>query len=323
MLDKYGRNIDYLRISITDKCNLRCIYCMPERGSKFQKEKDKLSNSEIYKIAQSAAKLGIRKIRLTGGEPLVRDGIVDLINKINDIEGIEEICLTTNGILLEENLDKLFKSGLRKVNISLDTLNEEKYKEITRGGSIRKVLSAIDKCLDYGITVKLNVVIIEGINDNEILELVNLTLSKKIDIRFIELMPIGEGIKFKGLSNEYIVDYIEKAKIQFKEVYRSSHDGPAKYIKINNSLGRIGFISAMSSCFCEDCNRIRITTDGMLKQCLNWKSGINLKKKFIDGIDDEQLNDIIRDSIYNKPEKYLFKEESIDKEEKFMNEIGG
>ncbi|MGL4569927.1 MAG: GTP 3',8-cyclase MoaA [Clostridium sp.] len=323
ILDKYGRNVDYLRISITDKCNLRCIYCMPETGSKFEKEEDKLSNSEIYKIAQSAAKLGIRKIRLTGGEPLVRDGIVDLINKINNIDGIEEICLTTNGILLEENLDKLYKSGLRKVNISLDTLNEEKYEQITRGGSIRKVLNAIDKCLEYGITVKLNVVIIDGINDNEILELVNLTLSKKIDIRFIELMPIGEGIKFKGPSNEYIVDYIEKADVQFKEVYRSSHDGPAKYIKINNSLGRIGFISAMSSCFCADCNRIRITTDGMLKQCLNWKSGINLKKKFIDGIEDEQLNNIIKDSIYNKPEKYLFKEESKDKEEKFMNEIGG
>ncbi|MDU1052649.1 GTP 3',8-cyclase MoaA [Clostridium baratii] len=322
MLDKYGRNVDYLRISITDRCNLRCIYCMPEKGSSFQMEENILSNEEIYKIAKEAAKLGIRKVRLTGGEPLVRKGIVELIKKINSIDGIEEICLTTNGILLEENIDELYKSGLRKVNISLDTLNKEKYNKITRGGDINKVINAIDKCLDYGIVVKLNVVIIKGINDDEILDLMNLTLDKKVDVRFIELMPIGEGKKFEGLSNEYIKDYIKRLNIDFDYEIRESKDGPAKYIKLKNSLGRVGFISPMSNCFCEDCNRIRITTEGTLKQCLNWKSGINLKKA-VNSNSEEELKKIIEKSIYNKPEKYLFKEESKDKEEKFMNEIGG
>lgn len=285
-------------------------------------EENILSNEEIYKIAKESAKLGIRKVRLTGGEPLVRKGIVDLIKKINSIEGIEEICLTTNGILLEENIDELYKSGLRKVNISLDTLNKEKYNKITRGGDINKVINAIDKCLDYGIIVKLNVVIIKGINDDEILDLMNLTLNKKVDVRFIELMPIGEGKKFEGLSNEDIKDYIKELNIDFAYEARESNDGPAKYIKLKNSLGRIGFISPMSSCFCEDCNRIRITTEGTLKQCLNWKSGINLKKA-VNSNSEEELKKIIEKSIYNKPEKYLFKEESEDKEEKFMNEIGG
>lgn len=285
-------------------------------------EENILSNEEIYKIAKEAAKLGIRKARLTGGEPLVRKGIVELIKKINSIDGIEEICLTTNGILLEENIDELYKSGLRKVNISLDTLNKEKYNKITRGGDINKVINAIDKCLDYGIVVKLNVVIIKGINDDEILDLMNLTLDKKVDVRFIELMPIGEGKKFEGLSNEYIKDYIKRLNIDFDYEIRESKDGPAKYIKLKNSLGRVGFISPMSNCFCEDCNRIRITTEGTLKQCLNWKSGINLKKA-VNSNSEEELKKIIEKSIYNKPEKYLFKEESKDKEEKFMNEIGG
>ncbi|AIY83450.1 molybdenum cofactor biosynthesis protein A [Clostridium baratii] len=285
-------------------------------------EENILSNEEIYKIAKEAAKLGIRKVRLTGGEPLVRKGIVELIKKINSIDGIEEICLTTNGILLEENIDELYKSGLRKVNISLDTLNKEKYNKITRGGDINKVINAIDKCLDYGIVVKLNVVIIKGINDDEILDLMNLTLDKKVDVRFIELMPIGEGKKFEGLSNEYIKDYIKRLNIDFDYEIRESKDGPAKYIKLKNSLGRVGFISPMSNCFCEDCNRIRITTEGTLKQCLNWKSGINLKKA-VNSNSEEELKKIIEKSIYNKPEKYLFKEESKDKEEKFMNEIGG
>lgn len=285
-------------------------------------EENILSNEEIYKIAKESAKLGIRKVRLTGGEPLVRKGIVDLIKKINSIDGIEEICLTTNGILLEENIDELYKSGLRKVNISLDTLNKEKYNKITRGGDINKVINAIDKCLDYGIVVKLNVVIIKGINNDEILDLMNLTLDKKVDVRFIELMPIGEGKKFKGLSNEYIKDYIKRLNIDFDYEARDSNDGPAKYIKLKNSLGRVGFISPMSNCFCEDCNRMRITTEGTLKQCLNWKSGINLKKA-VNSNSEEELKKIIEKSIYNKPEKYLFKEESEDKEEKFMNEIGG
>ncbi|MGG7076680.1 GTP 3',8-cyclase MoaA [Clostridium sardiniense] len=321
--DRYGRNVDYLRISITDKCNLRCVYCMPEKGSVFCKEEKRLSNEEIYRIAKEASKLGIRKIRLTGGEPLVCPGIVDLIKRINSIDGIEEIAITTNGILLDDKANELIDNGLKKVNISLDTLDKDKYFNITRGGKLDKVLSAIDKCLDRGIKVKLNVVIIKGTNDDEIIDLVNLTLNKNIDVRFIELMPIGEGKKYTGLSNEELIKFLKDKGLKFKEEKRNLHDGPAEYIKLENAIGRVGFISAMSNCFCSDCNRIRITTDGMLKQCLNWKSGINLKTLLDSGISDEAIRDVIKDGIYNKPEKYLFKVQDNNKEEKFMNEIGG
>lgn len=321
--DRFGRNIDYLRISITDKCNLRCVYCMPEKGNIFCQEDKRLSSEEIYRIAKEASKLGIRKIRFTGGEPLVYDGIVDLIKKINSIDGIEEIALTTNGILLDDIADDLIDNGLKKVNISLDTLDKDKYYKITRGGDLDKVLSAIDKCLNKGTKVKLNVVIIKGTNDDEILDLINLTLKKNIDVRFIELMPIGEGKNYTGLSNKDIIKFLEDTGLKFKEEKRNVHDGPAEYIKLENAIGRVGFISAMSNCFCDNCNRIRITTDGLLKQCLNWKSGINLKTLLKNGASDEKLRETIKEGIYNKPQKYLFKVEDENKEKKFMNEIGG
>lgn len=298
---------------------------MPEKGSVFCKEEKRLSNEEIYRIAKEASKLGIRKIRLTGGEPLVCPGIVDLIKKINSIDGIEEIAITTNGILLDDKANELIDNGLKKVNISLDTLDKDKYFKITRGGDLNRVLSAIDKCLDRGIKVNLNVVIIKGTNDDEIIDLVNLTLNKNIDVRFIELMPIGEGKKYTVLSNEELIKFLKDKGLKFKEEKRNLHDGPAEYIKLKNAIaiGRVGFISAMSNCFCSDCNRIRITTDGMFKQCLNWKSGINLKTLLDSGISDEALRGVIKDGIYNKPEKYLFKVQDNNKEEKYMNEIGG
>ena len=323
MLDRFGRNVDYLRISITDKCNLRCLYCMPEKGNTFCSDEKKLSNDEIQRIVNLSSKLGIRKVRLTGGEPLVMDGVVDLIKNIDLIDGIEEIAITTNGILLDDKIEALSKCGLKKVNISLDTLNKDKYFKITRGGNLSKVLSAIDKGIKLGIKIKLNTVIVEGINDDEILDLIDLTKKIPVDVRFIELMPIGEGKKFKGLSNENILKFITESNIEFEEIKRNSHDGPAEYIKLKEALGRVGFISAMSNCFCKDCNRMRITTDGYLKQCLNWKSEINLKSIIKSGANDEEIKDIIEKAIYNKPEKYLFKSVDENKEIKFMNEIGG
>lgn len=296
---------------------------MPEKGNAFCEEDKKLSSEEIYRIAKEASKLGIRKIRFTGGEPLVYSGIVDLIKKINSIEGIEEIALTTNGILLDDIADDLIDNGLKKVNISLDTLDKDKYSEITRGGDLDKVLSAISKCLNRGIKVKLNVVIIKGTNDDEILDLINLTLDKNIDVRFIELMPIGEGRNYTGLSNKDIIKFLEDKGLKFEKEERNLHDGPAEYIKLENAIGRVGFISAMSNCFCSNCNRIRITTDGLLKQCLNWKSGINLKTLLKSEVGDEKLRETIKEGIYNKPEKYLFEVEDKNKEKKFMNEIGG
>ena len=323
MKDKYGREIDYLRISLTDKCNLRCIYCMEEKSNDFFDEEEKLTKDEICKIVNECSKLGIKKIRLTGGEPLVRKDIVELIQEINKIEGIEEIYLTTNGILLEDKVHILKNAGLKGVNISLDSLKGDMFNKLTRLGELNKVLNSIDKCLEYGIDVKLNVVMIKGMNEDEILDFINLTLYKNIDVRFIELMPIGIAINYKGATNEDVLKVISENYSDYEEVVRSKSGGPASYIKLKNAKGKIGFISAISNCFCEECNRIRLTPEGFLKQCLHFDYGIDLKSKLRTGITDEELRKLIYDNIYDKPEKHLFLEKSDHKELKFMNQIGG
>lgn len=323
MKDKYNREIDYLRISLTDNCNLRCIYCMEEKQSDFLKSEDKLTNDEIYKIVKESAKLGIKKIRFTGGEPLVRKDIVELMDKVNNIEGISEIYLTTNGILLEEKIQELAKAGLKGVNISLDSLKEETFNKLTRLGELKKVLSAIDKCLALGIKVKLNTVMIDGINNDEILDFIKLTIEKPVDVRFIELMPIGVGSEYKGISNDNIRNIIKGDYGEIEEIKKGESAGPADYIKVNGAKGRVGFISAISNCFCEDCNRIRITPEGFLKQCLHFNYGIDLKKLIRNGSSNEELYEIIKNNIYHKPEKHLFMKKSENKELRFMNQIGG
>lgn len=323
MKDKFGREIDYLRVSVTDNCNLRCIYCMDEKGNKFLNKDEKLTDDEIYKVVKESAKLGIKKVRITGGEPLVRPGVVSLISKINNIEGIEEIYLTTNGILLADMIDELSKNGLKGVNISLDSLKEDRFNKLTRVGNLHKVLEAIDKAIALGIKVKLNTVIVNDINKDEIIDFVNLTKEKPIDVRFIELMPIGIAVNYKGATNEEVLKFITKRYPNYEEVVRSKSGGPASYIKVNGAKGKIGFISAMSNCFCEECNRIRLTPEGFLKQCLHFDYGVDLKSMLRSGIKDDDLKKVIYENIYDKPEKHLFLEKSEHKELKFMNQIGG
>lgn len=321
--DKFGREIDYLRISVTDKCNLRCVYCMPKEDTKFLSDEKLLTDDEIYRVVKQCANLGISKVRITGGEPLARKNLVDLIGRINSIQEIKEICMTTNAILLYDNIEELAKNGLSRVNISLDTLHKDRFKKITRGGDLDRVLLAIDKCLQYGIKVKLNIVIIDGINKDEIIDFVNMTKSKNIDIRFIELMPIGEAKGYKAVNNNEILQIINENCISYISKARKEKDGPAKYIKLVDGIGNIGFISAMSNCFCSDCNRIRVTADGFLKQCLHWNYGINLKDLLRKDITDEELKCIIEKNIYSKPEKHLFKDNNMDDDKRFMYEIGG
>lgn len=323
MKDKFGREIDYLRVSVTDKCNLRCIYCMNEKENTFLKNDEKLTDDEIYRIVKESSELGIKKVRITGGEPLVRPNLVKLIGRINSISGVEEIYLTTNGILLADMIDELALNGLKGVNISLDSLNEERFNKLTRLGKLNKVLEAIDKAIDLGIKVKLNTVIVNDINKDEIMDFVNLTKEKNIDVRFIELMPIGIAINYKGVTNEEVLKVISQNCSDYQEVVRSKSGGPASYIKLKDAKGKIGFISAISNCFCEECNRIRLTSEGFLKQCLHFDYGIDLKRKLRSGISDEELRKLIYDNIYDKPEKHLFLEKSDHKELKFMNQIGG
>ena len=323
MKDKYNREIDYLRISLTDKCNLRCIYCMDDKDNTFFSEEDKLTKDEICKVVNICSKLGIKKVRLTGGEPLVRKDIIDLLQGINNIDGIEEIYMTTNGILLEDKVEILKKSGLKGVNISLDSLKSDMFNKLTRVGDLKKVLNSIDKCLENKIKVKINTVMIKGMNEDEILDFVNLTLEKDIDVRFIELMPIGVGSKFKGVSNDEIRKLVNEKFKDIEEIKRNNNEGPATYIKLKNAKGKVGFISAISNCFCEECNRIRLTSEGFLKQCLHYKYGIDLKNLLRGNASEEEILNVIKDNIYNKPEKHLFMQKSKDKELKFMNQIGG
>ncbi|MDB8585312.1 GTP 3',8-cyclase MoaA [Turicibacter sanguinis] len=297
MKDRFNREIDYLRLSVTDQCNLRCVYCMEDTTQEFLPKCSKLSDDEMIRIVTACARLGIKKVRLTGGEPLVRPGIVELIKRIHDIDGIEEIYLTTNGTVLSDQVKTLAHHGLKGVNISLDSLKADRFHQITRRGILANVLKFIDECLAYGLKVKLNTVLVDEVNQDEILDFVRLTLEKPIDVRFIELMPIGVGKADKG--------------------------GPATYVCVNQGPGKVGFISAVSNCFCESCNRIRVSADGFLKQCLHFKFGVSLKDLIRAGITDEALQHVIYEQIYHKPEKHLFNQENIDEEVKFMNQIGG
>ena len=319
MKDSLGREIDYLRISLTESCNLRCIYCMPE-GVAPKVCGETLTKENIFDIVEVAVELNIKKIRLTGGEPLLRQDIVEIIQGIKD-RGIEKIYITTNGILLSEKIEKLKKAGLKGVNISLDTLDREQFNYITRGGDLERVLQGIEKALNLNLEVKINSVIMKDINENAIEELAKLTLNSQLDVRFIELMPIGQGKKFTGISNNDIYDRLEKI-FEFDRNYKEIK-GVSTYYKLKNSKGNIGFISPINSCFCETCNKIRLTSDGVIKRCLNSKGNTNIKESLDKNVEKEEIKEILEQEIFKKPERHLFGKDNKDEELKNMNAIGG
>lgn len=322
MIDKFGRKVDYLRISVTENCNLKCIYCIDDNILNTYKN-DILSDDEIVKIATECASLGIKKIRITGGEPLVRKNIENLIYRLNNIKEIEEIYITTNGVLLNDKIEILKENGLTGVNISLDSLNKDRFKKLTKFDKLKEVLLSIDKALELGLKVKINTVIVDDINKDEIIDFVKLTKDKNIDIRFIELMPIGAAKKYKGISNEEILNIIKNNFKNIQVENKSKRSGPANYIRVDNYKGKIGFISQISNCFCEDCNRIRLTSTGFLKKCLHYNYGIDLKKHIRSNISNKDLKELIYLNIYDKPQNHLFMKDCDDKENKYMNQIGG
>ncbi|MGL6064901.1 MAG: GTP 3',8-cyclase MoaA [Fusobacteriaceae bacterium] len=320
MKDKYGREMDYLRISLTENCNLRCVYCMPNWDPKecFSEKQDELTEEEVTEVVKLFSKLGIKKIRLTGGEPLLRKDLKGIIKNISEIEGIKEICITTNGLLLFEKIDELYKNGLNRINISLDTLNSEEYKKITRGGELEKVLQGIKRARELKIHVKINAVITNLQNKDSVEELVKFTENDEIDVRFIELMPIGEGKNLKGLKGEEIISILKDRYI-IEDLY--SFEGTSKYYKIKGAKGRIGLINPMSQCFCESCNRVRVTSSLELKTCLSSNEKINLRDILSLDLKEKEKLSIIRDILYNKNKENIF---NTDKEEKKnMNTIGG
>ncbi|GAU76775.1 GTP 3',8-cyclase MoaA [Fusibacter sp. 3D3] len=298
MIDGYGRKINYLRLSITDRCNLRCQYCMPEEGVEKLKHSDILSLEEIDEMVSAFVSLGINKIRVTGGEPLVRNGIVSLIEMIRRHPEIKDLALTTNGLLLKQMAKSLKEAGLDRVNVSLDSLKPEKYFRMTRGGSLETVLSGIEEAKRVGLTpIKLNVVIIGGFNDDEIVDFVRMTEDEAIDVRFIELMPIGEVAKW-SIKN-YLPNKVVLEKVpELIPVVSQDPASPAQYYKLPNGKGKVGLISPISCKFCTNCNRIRLTSEGKLKYCLHSDEEFDLKKALSDKLD---LTEYIQQSILNKP----------------------
>ena len=327
MIDQFNRDINYLRVSVTDRCNLRCVYCLPEFSKDFIDESKLLTIDEYFRLIRILGNLGIKKVRITGGEPLVRRGIPGLIKSINNLENIEETAMTTNGILLEKYLDELAENGLSSLNISLDILDEKKYNYITRGGELEKVVRSIEKAIEYKIKIKLNSVIIDDFNKNDIKSLVDFAVDKNIDIRFIELMPIGCGQNLKGVSNEEILEIISKDRETAEINSSGTISGPAAYHKIKGTNTRIGFISPLSSCFCETCNRIRITSEGKLKQCLYYDSKLDLMKMLRTETSDKKLMEEIKNEIYFKNKQHNFtgspEDKEKEKEKNTMSVIGG
>jgi molybdenum cofactor biosynthesis protein A, bacterial len=313
MKDRFGRDITYLRISVTDLCNLRCKYCMPESGVESLCHSDILSLEEIVEIVKVAARNGITKIRLTGGEPLVRRGFVHLCKEISKIEQIEDIAITTNGVHLKNMADDLFENKVKRINFSLDTLVKEKYNDITRRNDFEKTMESLFYAIEKGFKVKLNVVLIGGFNDDEIENFVKLANDYDLEVRFIELMQIGETAnwsKDKFVSNKIVLEKVPK--LEFDGV-----SGVAKIYKIKGQKGKIGLISPISCSFCSDCNRIRLTSDGKLKPCLHSKDEINLK-----GLSGEELEEVFKGGIFDKPEKHHL-EEGKSESARDMNKIGG
>ena len=314
MEDSFGREVDYLRISITDLCNLRCIYCMGEKGVEKFSHEEIISPERIKEIVESSVKLGIKKVRLTGGEPLVRKGLFDIIKMIKSIDGIEEICLTTNGVTLKEMAKSLKEAGVDRLNISLDTLDEEKYRRITRNGDLKNVLEGIDEAKKVGFkNTKVNCVLIGGFNDDEIENFAKFAVDNSLVVRFIELMPIGESENFPKesfISNNLILKRIPNLE-------KVDDDGVSSYYRIGNSSGYIGLISPLSKKFCKNCSRIRLTSDGKIKPCLHSKAEFDLN-----GLHGEDLTNRIKESILAKPKEHHL-EEGKSNSTRSMNKIGG
>lgn len=315
LIDSFSRTISYLRLSITDRCNLRCHYCMPCKDSSGEssvpyiqslRADELLSYEELIRIVNIAVALGMSKIRLTGGEPLVRKGVMNFIEQLSQISGLEQIRLTTNGVLLSENAQQLYSLGVRHLNISLDTLQHDKFTKITGRNKLDNVLEGIHQALQLGFSIKLNVVAMKTINDDEFIDFADFALSNKLQVRFIEFMPIGKG------SNWNKEQYIKASHIQ--DILAQHHnltavpgrraDGPARVFTIadrDGRQGKVGFISPISHHFCDNCNRLRLTSEGKLRACLLHDGDTDLRKIIRNGCSDADIEHAIRDTILYKP----------------------
>lgn len=317
MIDRLGRDITYLRISVTDKCNLRCRYCMPEEGVCKKSHADMLTEDETIQAVEVAAALGIRKIRITGGEPLIKKNIVSICRRTAAVEGIKEVCLTTNGILLPQLAKDLKAAGVKRINLSLDTLDPEKYAHITRVGKLENFYAGLAAAFEAGFEkIKVNAVLIGGFNEDEIIPLTNLTKEYPLDMRFIELMPILNSDEFGEAA------YVPHSRVLEKlpeAVPVEPDGGVAKLYRLPNAKGNIGLISPINAHFCGECNRLRLTQDGKLKPCLHAADEYSIK-----GLDFDGMKAVMEQAIWNKP-AWHGDLDAINRSKagRNMNEIGG
>jgi cyclic pyranopterin phosphate synthase len=323
-IDSHGRRISYLRMSVTDLCNLRCRYCMPAEGVRKLSHEDILTFEQMLRIARNAVSLGIEKIRITGGEPLVRKNLIQFLSDLAAIDGLRELVLTTNGMLLRKYAHELRAAGVHRLNVSLDSLKHETFSSLTRGGSLDAVLDGIAAAEETGFPpIKINTVVIRGMNDDELLDFAAMTLRTPRQIRFIEYMPTNTAPDW---SSAYVSG--EEILRRLREVYelepepRSDSAGPAMVYRIPGSLGTIGIITPISKHFCASCNRIRVTASGMIKGCLFDNGGVNLKA-YLNGGDDE-LRDVLLQVLREKPDRHHLSDDTVTQITPFaMSQIGG
>jgi cyclic pyranopterin phosphate synthase len=326
VLDPFGRSIKYLRLSITDRCNLRCRYCMPEEGVPSLAHGDILAYEELLRIARVGVVLGIRKIRVTGGEPLIRRGVVDFIAQLAALPGAPEIVLTTNGLRLAELAAPLKAAGLQRVNVSLDTLRPERFQQLTRREGLEQVLAGLTAAEDAGLTpVKINVIPLKGVNDDELLDFARLTLQHPWDVRFIEFMPISPDLELSS-ANRMPIAEVEQQLSTLGTLERLPHQdsaGPARLYRLPDARGCVGLIPAVSGHFCPECNRLRVTADGRVRGCLFGNQEIDLKTVLRNGGDDTALAELLQRAVGAKPEKHAIGAPGFKAPNRRMQEIGG
>ncbi len=328
-LDAYNRPISYLRISVTDRCNLRCIYCMPPEGVPWRPHGEILRYEEIETVVRAAAELGISKVRLTGGEPLVRLGIADLVRSLARIPGIDDLAMTTNGTLLSRYAEALARAGLQRVNVSLDTLRPERFRRITRLGRMENVLEGMEAARQAGLEpIKINTVVIRGMNDDEVVDFARKTVEAGWNVRFIEPMPVGNGVLADSEWRERVVtgreirQQIEAVLGELEPAKVSAGSGPARYYRLPGARGTLGFITPISEHFCYRCNRLRLTADGQLRPCLLSDQEIDLRTPLRQGADVAQIKGLLLKGIESKPMQHHLDEHKRP-ENRVMSEIGG
>ena len=325
MIDSYGRKIDYIRISVTDRCNLRCVYCMPEEGVESIPHCQILTFDEIIRVCTVLAKNGLEKIKITGGEPLVRKGVASLIKQLKEIDGIKSVTITTNGVQLVDFYDKLADSGVDSITVSLDTTDRQKYLEITRRDQFENVLNGIKYAQQQGrVRLKINTVPMR-VDKQDILSLIEFAKDYDTDVRFIEVMPIGAGVDCDSFTEDDIKNIIEEkyGKLTLCEEVRGN--GPSVHYSLEGFKGKIGFISAVSHKFCDKCNRVRLTADGYLKSCLQFESGTYITPALREGKSDDELLQTLMHGIAQKPKGHKFdqKDNLENREQRNMSQIGG